>query len=73
MVSKQISEDANAELKSSLDGLCESMKDVKGILDSFRCEMKGDVNEVEGTMDIFRGELEGDVKNLGDQDGRCFW
>ena len=51
--SKNISEDANADLKSILAGLCESMHDVEGT-----------VNEVKGTMESFSGEMRGGVKNL---------
>ena len=38
--SKKISEDANTELRSILAGLCESVKEVKGTMDSFRDVMK---------------------------------
>ena len=57
--SEKISEDANAELKSILAGLCESVNEVKGTVDSFRDEI-----DVKGTMDSFRSEMKGDVKNL---------
>ena len=60
---EKISDDANAELKSTLAGFFESVKKVKRTEDNFRDVMKGTVIDVKETMGSFRSEM-GDVKNL---------
>ena len=39
--SEKISEDANVELKSILESLCESVNEVKGTVESFKDEIDG--------------------------------
>ena len=48
--SKKITEDANEKLLAAMAERFRSMREVEGTVDSFRGEMKGDVENLEDTM-----------------------